>query len=76
MPDPFVRRVGEVFDIDERVVIIGVDYDTVSIQVGGMEARLASGQIRELFGLLFDAGWEAGETHYKLIIEDRTAHDA
>jgi hypothetical protein len=59
MPDPFVRRVGEVFDIDERSVAVGVDYHTVSVQVGGMEARLPLTQVGELFGLLFNAAWEA-----------------
>jgi len=66
MPDRFVRRTGEVFDIDERPVIIGVDYDSVSLQVGGVEARLASAQIRELAGLLADATWEAGANQKRL----------
>jgi hypothetical protein len=52
MPDPYVRRVGEVSDIDERPVIVGVDYDAVSIVIGGMEARLdgaAAADFAELF---------------------------
>jgi hypothetical protein len=59
MPDKFVRRVGEVFDIDERSVIIGVDYDTISLQVGGMEARLSFGQYEELAGIMLSAYQQA-----------------
>jgi hypothetical protein len=69
MPDPYVRRIGEVFDIDERTVIIGVDYDTVSIRVGGMEARFACSQVGELFHALFEAAWEAGAASERMRAE-------
>jgi len=60
VPDPFVRRVGEVSDVDERAVIVGVDYDTISIRVGGMEARLASSAQEEFARLFVSACWQSG----------------
>jgi hypothetical protein len=60
MSDPYVRRIGEVFGTDERAVIVGVDYGTVSVQVGGMEARLSPAQAEEFAGLFVAATWQAG----------------
>ena len=57
--DRHVRRIGEVYDIDERPVIVGVDYDTVSLTVGGMEARLTQGQAEEFAQFFVSACWQA-----------------
>jgi hypothetical protein len=59
MSDPRVRRTGEVYDIGDRAVIVGVDHDTVSIQVGGMQACLTSSQAEEFAQLFVAACWEA-----------------
>jgi hypothetical protein len=59
MSDPHVRRVGEVFDVDERPVIVGVDYDTVSIGAGGAEVHLEAAACEELAQLFVSACWQA-----------------
>jgi hypothetical protein len=56
MPDPFVREIGIVTDIDDRPLTVGVDYDTVSIA----GYRLATSAIVEFATLLADATWQAG----------------
>jgi predicted alpha/beta-hydrolase family hydrolase len=55
MPDPFVRELGRVEDIDGAALAVGVDYDTVSI--GGH--RLASAQLEEFARLFTAAHWQA-----------------
>jgi hypothetical protein len=55
MPDPFVRELGRVEDIDGAALAVGVDYDTVSI--GGH--RLAGAQLEEFARLFIAAHWQA-----------------
>jgi hypothetical protein len=59
--DPHVRPVGEVSDIDNRAVKVGVDYDSVSISLGGFEVRLASVAACEFMEHFASALWQAGE---------------
>ena len=40
MPDPMVREIGRVTDIDGDVTIIGVDYETVTVEPMAGQARL------------------------------------
>jgi hypothetical protein len=62
MQDPHVRPVGSpVTDIDGLVVKVGVDYDSVSIRIGGVEARLASAAACEFAEHYASALWQAGE---------------
>jgi hypothetical protein len=53
---PYVRPVGEVFDMDECRLPAGVDHDTVTI--GGWCFTL--GQVEELAHHIAAACWEAG----------------
>ena len=57
MPDPNVRVIGEVEDIDGRVVKVGVDYDSVSIALAGFEVRLASAEAEGFAQLFVRACW-------------------
>jgi hypothetical protein len=57
---PEVRPVGEVFDMDERRIEVGVDYDTVSIAFAGAEVRLPSAAAEEFGRLFISACWQAG----------------
>ena len=63
MADPRVREVGRMTDLDGMPVVIGVDYDSVTIHAGefvsGGGIRLESVQADE-FASLFVAGcWQA-----------------
>jgi hypothetical protein len=65
MPDdPYVREIGRLADDVGREVIIGVDYDTVTLRTlhtrtGGAVA-LGMAQQEELGQLLIAAVWQAG----------------
>ncbi len=62
MPDPFVRTLGTLEDIDGIPVKVGVDYDTVSIQAGDTVVRLGQYSIAP-FGMLFTAAcYDAGQS--------------
>jgi hypothetical protein len=54
-----VRRIGEVFDTENRPVRIGVDYDTVSVQVGGMEVLLTEDRAEAFAQFFVRACWQA-----------------
>jgi hypothetical protein len=58
MPDPYVREVGRLADLDEMTVTVGVDYDSVTINPG--QIRLAAEQIEHFAQLFTAACWEAG----------------
>ena len=68
--DRHVRRIGEVFDIDQHPVEVGVDYDTVSITVGGMEARLTQGQCEEFAQFFVSACWQAAAQQAEILTHD------
>lgn len=55
--DPNVREIGRLEDIDGVPVIIGVDYDAVTIS--GL--RLDSAQAEEFARLFIAATWQAGQ---------------
>ena len=62
--DPMVREIGRITDDVGRVLIVGVDYDAVTLQVlhngiGGAVA-LGMGQQEEFGQLLIAAVWQAG----------------
>ena len=56
MADLYVRRIGEVIDIDDAPLVVKVDYDSVVIG----RYRFYIGQVEELAQLLVRACWEAG----------------
>jgi hypothetical protein len=67
MPDPYVREVGHMDDLDEMTVTVGIDYDSVTINPG--QIRLGSEQI-ELFAQLFIAACrEAGANSERMRAE-------
>lgn len=63
MPDPFVRQVGAtITDLDEIPVMVGIDYDTVTIQVGAGLARLGRHQACQFIAEFADACWQAARS--------------
>ena len=60
MPDPMVREIGRVADIDGDPTIIGVDYDAVIIEPLVQQARLAGAQLEEFAKLFVSACAAAG----------------
>jgi len=58
--DANVRVLGEVDDIDGRIIKVGVDYDTVSVAFAGFEVRLGSAAAEEFAQLFVRACWRAG----------------
>ena len=65
MPDPYVRELGRVQDIDGIPVTVGVDYDCVTIS----GARLTTGTCEEFARLLVAAAWQAGAALPKMAAE-------
>ncbi len=62
MPDPNVRDVGEVEDIDGFVLVVGVDFDTVTLSSRGergAEWRLPQAAAEEFARLFVSASWQA-----------------
>jgi hypothetical protein len=60
--DPYVREVGRLADGQGRDVIIGVNYDTVTLQTlpdPGATVELDSVQVEELAQLIVSATWQA-----------------
>ena len=57
MPDPNVRPAGDMQDHDGMTVIVGTDYDTVTIEPGGI--RLSAERAEEFARLFVRACWEA-----------------
>jgi hypothetical protein len=62
-PDPRVRKLGEVEDIDGQGLSVGVDYDTVSIGLAefGRTWCFTRAQVEELAHLIVAASWEAAD---------------
>lgn len=58
MSDPRVRRIGEVLDVNGRPLIVGVDYDTVTLE-GALPMRLSAYGAEEFGQLYIRACWEA-----------------
>jgi hypothetical protein len=63
--DPYVREVGEVFDLDEHSVTIGVDYDSVTID----EFRFTQAQAEEFAHYFVSACWQAGQNARQMAAE-------
>lgn len=57
MADPYVRVLGEVTDLDDVRVGVGVDYASVTIG----QHRFSGEQVEELARLLVAATWLAGQ---------------
>ena len=68
--DPFVREIGRLTDDVGRVLIVGVDYDAVTLRTLHLQDRyavaLAMGQQEELGQLLIAAVWQAGWQRMKM----------
>ena len=54
MPEPMVREIGRVADIDSDPTIIGVDHETVTIEPMVGQARLDASRKLLDFGVLPD----------------------
>jgi hypothetical protein len=61
MSDPMVRTIYPVRDIDQIPVAIGVDYDSVSITVGGVGVRLDRDAAEHFAQVFVAACWEAAD---------------
>jgi hypothetical protein len=62
VPDPFVRTIGTVEDLDGRKLTVGVDYDAVSID----GYRFPFAEQEELGRLLVAAVWEAAGNRIRM----------
>lgn len=62
MGDPYVRQVDEVADMDEDIIVIGVDHDAVTIgDDGGLQVwRFSQAEAEEFMHAWITACWEAG----------------
>jgi len=61
VPDPYVRMVGSLSDLDDAICIVGVDYDSVSLSGPGSLAWRFNRTEAEEFARVFTAAcWEAG----------------
>lgn len=65
MADPYVSPVNVLTDLDGRTVVVGVDYDAVTIHVGSFEPgggiRLSPPQLEGLMAALAGARSDAAE---------------
>ena len=59
MPEPYVRPVDCITDIDEARLHVGVDYDSVTIGVGILTLRFGATAMEALMRALVAACWEA-----------------
>lgn len=68
MPDPYVRTVGSVEDMDGVMCPVGVDYDTVTIGFPGclLPYRFTAAQAEEFAHLFVSACWQAGENRRRM----------
>jgi hypothetical protein len=70
MADPRVRLVGQVEDsLDGMVLIVGVDYDTVTLGSGLTRWRFSCAQVEELARHIVAASWEAARQAGELAAE-------
>jgi hypothetical protein len=65
-----VRTLGHVTDIDGAQVLVGVDYDSVTIGAGGRKVMLARTQCEEFGQLFIAACWEAGLNAATMLAEE------
>ena len=65
MADKYVRIVGEVTDMDDVRLGVGVDYDTVTIG----PHRLDADQVEDFAQLLIGAVWQAGQQKQRMADE-------
>jgi hypothetical protein len=64
---PYVRTLGTVDDIDEAAMIIGVDYDSVTIN----SYRFSTEQCEVLGALFIAACWQAGRNAERMEEDER-----
>ena len=55
--DPYVREIGRVADEQGREVIVGVNYDTVTLFT--LHVELDATRVEELARLIVEATWQA-----------------
>lgn len=70
-PDPRVRTLGQVEDIDGQGLIVGVDYDTVMLGLPefGRRWRFTRAAVEELAHLIVAASWEAADCGGRMAAE-------
>lgn len=72
MADPYVRQVGTVSDLDGARLVVGVDYDTVTLGYpNGTLFRLPASAAEEFGQLFVQAIWAAALAQAELAITDR-----
>jgi hypothetical protein len=58
--DPYIREIGRVEDSQGRILIVGVNFDAVTLGLGGGgTVQLGSSQVEELAQMLVSATWQA-----------------
>jgi hypothetical protein len=72
MPDPYVREVGTIEDMDEAPCVVGVDYDSITLaHRGGLtEWRFTRTEAETFAHLFIGACREAGLNARKMVADD------
>ena len=65
----YVQPVGDLEDIDEMKIAVGVDYDTVTVDAGGTLLRLTAEQAEDFAALFVTACWQAGRNAERMAWE-------
>jgi hypothetical protein len=71
--DPYVREVGRLVAMDGVPLVVGVDYDTVTIGPSSYTEpiwRLTREQVDDFGKAFIIACWEAGENKHRMNEED------
>jgi len=63
---PYIREVGRLQDMDGIPIVLGVDYDTVTIQAADLPVQLTRDQAEEFAQIYVSACWEAGENKRRM----------
>lgn len=74
MADPYVRNLGYVVDIDGLRLLVGVNYDAVTLGfTGEAQWSLTQDQAEEFAQLYVSACWQAGQNARRMAGEAREA---
>ena len=72
MADPYVREVGRLVAMDGKPLVVGVDYDTVTIGPSAYTEpiwRLTQDQADDFGRAFISACWQAGENKRRMVSE-------
>jgi hypothetical protein len=56
---PYIREINKITDSQGRELIVGVNYDAVTLRIGDASVDLGSTQVEELAQAVVSATWQA-----------------